>query len=129
MSISTKLLIFGEAAEYTATTEIIGAMPEISGHDCKYYHIDDLENIDKVLVDISPTLLVVIADGAKGMECVYRAREHNSELPVFWFSNDKAFAVQSYRFNCAYFAEKPVTADKLANAIKRCSHMGIQIFI
>ena len=128
MSTRTKLLIFGESAECDAAAETIGTMPELSGRDCKYYHTDDLENIDKVLVDISPALLVVIADGAKGMECVYRAREHNSELPVFWFSDDKAFAVQSYRFNCAYFAEKPVTADKLDRAIKRCSHMGIQIF-
>lgn len=122
-----KLLMFGEAAECEAAAAIMKSLPELSGNTCEFFHLNDLEVLVESLVDIEPTLMIVLADGAKGMECVYRIRERSSELPVFWFSDDKAFAVQSYRFNCAYFTTKPVTYDKMSRAIKRCSHTGIQI--
>ncbi len=119
--------MFGETAECETAAEIMEALPELSGNTCEYFHLNDLEKLVEAIVDFEPTLLIVLANGAEGMECVYRARERSSELPVFWFSDDKAFAVQSYRFNCAYFTTKPVTSDKMSNAIKRCSHIGIQI--
>lgn len=122
-----KLLMFGETVECETTAEIIKALPELSENTCEYFQLNDLEELVEAIVDFEPTLLIVMANGAEGMECVYRTRERSSELPVFWFSDDKAFAVQSYRFNCAYFTTKPVTSDKMSSAIKRCSHIGIQI--
>jgi len=79
------------------------------------------------LVDWEPTLMIALADGAEGMECAYRSRERRPCLPVFWFSDDREFGMQSYRLNCAYFSTKPITEDKLNHAIQRCQHLGIQL--
>ena len=127
MGSKIKLLMFGESVECEAAVEIVKALPELSEYTCECFQLNDLEVLVETIVDLEPTLLIVLANGAEGMECVYRTRERTSELPVFWFSDDKAFAVQSYRFNCAYFTTKPVTSDKMSSAIKRCSHIGIQI--
>lgn len=121
-----KALIFGDAHEYRAAEEVLKALELLSEHTHEHFHVDDLEEFERNLVDWEPTLLIVLADGAEGMECVYRSRERRPGLPVFWFSDDRDFGIQSYRLDCAYFSTKPVTPDKINHAIHRCNHMGIQ---
>lgn len=65
-------------------------------------------------------LVLVTADGANGMESVIAARNALPEVPVIWFSDDKAFGCQSYRLGCTYFGMKPVTGEKLLAALERC---------
>lgn len=88
---------------------------------------DDPEVFDRLLVEWDPHLVLILADGAAGMECVYRSRERRPCIPVFWFSDDPQFSLQSYRLDCAYFSVKPVTREKLDNAFLRCRRMGIHI--
>lgn len=121
-----KTLIFGDAQECRAAADVMNALELLAGHIHEHFHVDDLEAFEKSLVDWEPTLLVVLANGAEGMECVYRSKERRPCLPVFWFSDDRDFGIQSYRLDCAYFSTKPVTAEKMHHAIRRCNHMGIQ---
>lgn len=121
-----KTLLFGSDGECRAVYEILQAQATRSGYIVTQCQVDDLEVFEKQLVDFDPSLLIVVADGAEGMECVYRSRERRPCVPVFWFSDDPEFGLQSYRFNCAYFSTKPVTTEKLNHAIQRCDHIGIQ---
>lgn len=120
-----KTLLFGSRQE----CETIGKMLNLAegfpadGHE--YRHIDDMEEFEKILVNWMPSLVIVLADGAVGMESVYRSRQRRPGLPVFWFSNDREFGMQSFRLECAYFSTKPVTPEKIANALRRCQHVGI----
>ena len=75
--------------------------------------------VEEKLVDWEPTLVIVLADGAKGFECVFRTKACRPSLSVFWFSDDREFGMQSYRMDCAYFSTKPVTSEKIAHAIHR----------
>lgn len=127
MSGAIKTLMYGSEEECSTAAEMIKSLPDLAGYECEHLWVYDLEEYEKALVDFAPTLLVVLADGAEGMECVYRTKERRPSLPVFWFSDDKDFAVQSYRLNCAYFSIKPPTVDTMENAVRRCRHMGIQI--
>lgn len=126
MNRKIRTLIFGNKQESQAAALLLRSLEPLAEHNHEHFHVDDLEQFDRNLVDWKPTLLMVLADGAEGMECVYRARERRPSLPVFWFSNDRDFGVQSYRLNCAYFSTKPVTEEKMYNAIHRCNRMGIR---
>lgn len=126
MNKNVKALLFGNAHECRNAGDALKALELFSEHTLENIHLDDLEELEKVLVDREPTLLIVLADGAEGMECVYRARERRPDLTIFWFSDDRDFGVQSYRLNCAYFSTKPVTPDKINCAIRRCNHIGIR---
>ena len=79
-----------------------------------------LEDFISVLAAEPVDLVLVTADGAGGMEAVGAAHKLRLESPRVWFSNDLDFAVQSYRLDCAYFAFKSITAEKLQKALARC---------
>lgn len=65
-------------------------------------------------------LIVVLADGADGMEGVIAVKRSGSDMPVIWLSDDEGFAVQSYRLGCNYFHKKPITLEKLREALTKC---------
>lgn len=64
--------------------------------------------------------VLILMDGADGMEGAIAARRQQPALPLAWFSDDRNFAPQAYRLNAAYFAPKPLTAEKLRVALARC---------
>lgn len=119
-----KALLFGGARECEMTAQLL----ELTNSDhgtFEYHHTEDLEEFEEALVTWMPTLVIVLADGAAGMESAYRSRQRRPNLPVFWFSDDREFGMQSYRLECAYFSTKPATQDKIHSALKRCIHIGI----
>lgn len=120
-----RTLLFGEQEECRAISETLEAWAQASGRTHESFHLDDLEELEKSLTTWQPSLLVVLADGAEGMECVVRSTERQPLLPVFWFSDDRNFCIQSYRLNCAYFSSKPATPEKVGHAFQRCDHLGI----
>ena len=65
-------------------------------------------------------LIVVLANGADGMEGVIAAKKSGRDMPVIWLSDDEGFAAQSYRLGCDYFHKKPITAEKLKEALEKC---------
>ncbi len=125
MKRKVKTLLFGNDLECRAAGDMLSGVEALSEHLHEHCHTSDLEEFEAHLVDWNPTLLIVLADGAKGMESVYRARERRPFLPVFWFSDDHEFGIQSYRLNCAYFSTKPVTLEKITHAVQRCDHVGV----
>mgnify|MGYP003199471040 FL=1 len=53
-------------------------------------------------------LIIVLADGADGMEGVIAAKNADRDTPVIWLSDDEGFGAQSYRLGCTYFHKKPI---------------------
>ena len=99
-------------------------IPMLDGKSRQCIAVDDFEELTVNLVNCSPDLVIVLQNGAKGMEGVYRARQYGADLPVFWFSDDKDFAIQSYRLKCTYFSPKPLTPQKLTLAFDRLKKLN-----
>lgn len=118
------ILIFGEDRE---CEQALALLKQYFGERKKTFEACVSGRSDEAyrqIVDANPTLVIVLADGANGMECVYQAKKYHSDMAVFWFSNDEKFSVQSHRLECAYFAEKPLTAEKLSKAFCRLRAIG-----
>ena len=125
MYTTTNILIFGQIKECEEAILFLKQNIESEKRTFHYFMSHDYEEPYQQIVDTVPSLVIVIADGANGMECVYQAKKYNSNLPVFWFSDDRNFSNQSHRLECEYFASKPLTADKLDNAFVHCENLGI----
>lgn len=122
---TVKMLIFGQEHECRAVSEMMKQEAVLACHKHEHLYMDDLEGLEEKLVEWNPSLIIVVANGAKGLECVFRTKSCRPSLPVFWFSDDREFGMQSYQLDCAYFSTKPVTKEKLAHAIHRCDHIGL----
>lgn len=108
-----RLLLYGNKEECEKVYEIIKS---IVFQNIEPTIVDDYENIHQSIIDNRTEVAVIVENGAGGMEAVYRIKESGCNIPVFWFSDDRDFAVQSYRLGCAYFSAKPVTAEKFQKA-------------
>lgn len=65
-------------------------------------------------------LIVVLANGANGMEGVIAVKNTDRNKPVIWLSDDEGFGVQSYRLGCTYFHKKPIPIERLRDALIKC---------
>lgn len=117
-----KLLIYGDEQECRETA----ACFEKLGYGCESVFADSWDRLREALERFSPALVVVVKPGAAGMEGVYLTRTCRPDAPVFWFSDDKDFCIQSHRLECDYFSQTPITPQKLASAFRRCAHVGVR---
>lgn len=122
-----RALLFGNSRECRAVVDILKTLDFLAEYSHEYLHVDDLEELERSLIDWTPTLLVVLAEGTEGMSCVRRSRQRRPGVPVFWFSADQDLGIQAFGLDCAYFSTKPVTPEKIQRAIHRCAHVGIQL--
>lgn len=127
MKRNVRAVLYGNDAECRAVGAMLSVLDSLKDHSHECFCVGDMEEFETALVDLEPTLVIVLADGAAGMECVYLSRMRRPNLPVFWFSDDHEFVMQSYRLDCAYFSTKPATPEKMHNAVSRCAHIGISI--
>jgi len=121
-----RIIVCGGKQECCNTVELFQGLELFQQRNMESLHIDDREELGEQLVSWKPHLVIVQENGAAGMEYVYRAREIKPEVPVFWFSDDHEFGLQSYRLECEYFSVKPVTKEKLKRAFERCTHIGLR---
>ena len=121
------ILIWGQNQETEDTVLLLKEYFENAKKPFRYTASSDYEEVYAQIVDSNPTLVIVLADGANGLECVFQSKKYDRGMTVFWFSDDPNFSLQSHRLECAYFAQKPLTAEKLNKAFSRCSHLGISV--
>lgn len=114
-----RLLIYGEPDEGNELCSLFDCTPlafrKIERHFCPRY-----EEFLAALRDNPPDAVLVTAEGAAGMESVKAAHSIAENIPIIWFSEDKAFGAESYRLSCRYFGAKPVTERQLTAALERC---------
>ena len=96
-------------------------------NDCSVLCTNNNDKLQQLLALRNTKLVIVLADGADGMEAVYTVKRYEPNAMVFWFSNDVGFAMQSHRLECAYFSVKPLTEEKLSKAFYHCKYIGLQI--
>ena len=121
------ILIWGQHQESEDTALLLKEYFENAKNPFRCTVSCDYDEIFAQIVDSDPTLVIVLADGANGLECVFQSKKYDRDMTVFWFSDDPNFSGQSHRLECAYFAEKPLTAEKLNKAFSRCNHLGISV--
>ena len=127
METKIKVMIYGEDTECLQAVETLRAFPILLKSTNEYLCVNSRETIQKQLAEWNPNLIIVLANRSEGMEGVYLAKEIRPEVPVFWFSDDEGFGMQSHRLECDYFAVKPFNPEKLRKAFQRCTHIGIRI--
>ena len=126
MSKCRRAVLFGEPEECREAMEIISALPWFAGQKLEFRHTSSRDELFDHLLEWRPALAVILANGANGMEGVYAVKKHLPNIPVFWFSDDHEFGMQSHRLECAYFAVKPLTEEKARRAFQRCAHVGLE---
>ncbi len=119
------IILYGKHQECEEVVALLKINPIFHGKQLNCFCINEQEELQMRLVDGISDLVIILADGAKGMEGVYTVKEYDRDLAVFWFSNDRSFALQSHRLDCAYFAVKPLTNKKLIKAFEHCAYTGI----
>lgn len=122
-----RVMLYGKEMECRPAIELLSSFLREADKPNSIRCADSRDTLREQIVEWEPHLIVVLANRANGMEGVYTAKETHPSIPVFWFSDDEGFGMQSHRLECDYFAVKPVTAEKLQKAFHRCKHMGIRI--
>jgi hypothetical protein len=79
----------------------------------------DYDDVRRDLVKESWDMVIVAEPGAYGMEVCIGTRKTSHEVALVWFTDDAAFAAQSYRLNCTYFSQLPVSQRNVENAFAR----------
>ena len=127
MRTGMKMIIYGKTGECNDAINILQTQFSDAAAQHVYFPATTRDDLQRQLVQYSPDLVIVLANGAAGMEGVYASKEFDPDIPVFWFSDDHEFGMQSHRLECAYFSTKPLNTDKIRRAFIRCAHVWISI--
>ena len=115
-----RLILYGTEADKNEFKRSITALPDWTYRKMQVTAYPDYDSFITGLSESPPDGIVVVMDGADGMEGVIAAKSLCEGVPVLWFSDDNGFGVQSYRLGCAYFHQKPVSPQILSAAIAKC---------
>ena len=69
-------------------------------------------------------LIIVLADGADGMEGVIAAKNADRDTPVIWLGGGGGGGGVAYMLGCTYFHKKPIPLEKLKEALHKCRCMA-----
>lgn len=105
--------------DFDACVSGIGSLAELQYRQIQYTHADNFDLLLEILPRIKSDVILVLADGAEGMEGVIASKKLCPDTAVVWFSDDEGFGPQSYRLGCTYFASKPVTEHILSSAFQK----------
>ena len=125
MHTKLKIVLYGQENECKKAISMLENLNRSFDYSVLFTNTTD--KLQQLLATRKTNLVIVIADGADGMEAVYTAKEYEPDITVFWFSDDIGFAMQSHRLECAYFSVKPLTEEKLSKAFYNCKYIGLQI--
>ena len=112
------VVLYGHRNDFEHCVSCMDALPELQYRQIRYTHADDYDVFVRTLPQSDFDLVIILADGADGMEGVIAAKKLCPDTSVVWFSDDKGFLSASYRLDCIYFAQKPLTADILGTAME-----------
>ena len=120
-----RTLIFGFDNESFELQQLLKKQMIFKQNYCTFITISELEEFRVKMIDWQPTLVIIVSNGALGMEAAHIARKKDLDVPLLWFSDDIDFGMESHRLNCDYFSVKPVTEEKIQRALRRCARLGI----
>lgn len=115
-----KIFLYGTESDKNQFANALCRLPDFEYRNFQISAFSDYDNFVAELGNGPPECVVVTMNGAGGMEGVIAAKDMHGSVPVIWFSDDKAFGVQSYRLGCTYFHQKPVSSEILSAAMAKC---------
>mgnify|MGYP000857769992 FL=1 len=104
----------GDAAEREQLTGL--AWQCLQGKEAQETGCKDWPELDGMVKQALPDAVIVAQDGVEGLNTVTSAR--NLARRILWFS-DMDFRVQAYRLCVPFFCRKPVSTQKMEQAISR----------
>lgn len=84
----------------------------------------DWSELYELLCQEEPDIIIIAQDGVAGLDTITNI--HLPPRKFIWYS-DLEFAVQAYRMCVSWFGKKPVTCQKLEQALLRCMEVGSSI--
>ena len=115
-----KFVLYGTKADRNEFAKLLSLLPSCRYRNVRIDVFSDYDSFIAGLGESPPECVVIMMNGANGMEGVIAAKNVCENVPVLWFSDDNGFGVQSYRLGCAYFHKKPVSPEILSAAIAKC---------
>lgn len=115
------IIVYGKKSDYDVCVSHLSAVPELQYRTLRYTHTDDYDSfiasLERHRNDLD--IVIVVADGAEGMEGAMASKRLYPDVSVVWITDDSKFGAQSYRLGCTLFAVKPITEHIMANAISK----------
>lgn len=112
------VIIYGTKDDHDACVSFMEDLPELQYRQLNYTHIDNYDGLIDILQSKKIDMVMVLTDGAEGMEGVIASKNLCPGVSVIWFTDDEGFGVQSHRLGCTFFGIKPITKQIISNAIK-----------
>ena len=120
-----ELILYGTESDKNDLLQTLSASPECRYRSTRISDYPDYDSFIAGLGESPPDGIVVAAGGADGMEGVIAARNVWKNVPILWFSDDGGFGAQSYRLDCTYFHQKPLSPQILSAALEKCMKQSI----
>ena len=104
----------GNAAEREQLIDL--ARQRLQGREVQVTGCADWPELDGMVKQALPDAVIVAQDGVEGLNTITSAR--NLVRRILWFS-DMDFREQAYRLCVPFFCRKPVSTQKMEQAISR----------
>ena len=104
----------GNAAEREQLIDL--ARQCLQGKEVQVTGCADLPELDGMVKQALPDAVIMAQDGVEGLNTITSAR--NLVRSILWFS-DMDFRVQAYRLCIPFFCRKPVSRQKMEQAMSR----------
>lgn len=116
-----RIIIYGSEKDYD---NCVSCLEDVSQLQYRHIEYEHTSNYDKFVQTLDSTndvydLVIVVQDGAEGMEAVMASKRVCPDTPVVWISDDAAFGIQSYRIGCTFFGVRPINKEMMADAIHK----------
>lgn len=109
-----EIIIYGLQEDYNTVIACMDALPELQYRKIGCTHTENYDDFLYLLRTKQHDIVIVLADGAEGMEGVIASQTLSPNTMKVWISNDEGFGIQAHRMNCAYFAVKPITKEMVS---------------
>lgn len=113
-----KVVVFGSETDYAEMVDILRSVPTERNRNIDPVYLNDYDELRRGLAGNEYDLVIVLANGAEGMEACIGTRKICPHIPLFWFSDDSNFGPQSYRIGCTHFSTKPPTELRVKTAFE-----------
>ena len=101
----------------TEREQLIGLIRQcLQGKEAQVTGCTDWPELDDMVKPVLPDAVIVAQDGVEGLNTITSAR--NLVRRILWFS-DMDFRVQAYRLCVPFFCRKPVSCQKMEQAISK----------
>lgn len=107
----------GDKAEREQLLEYIRRFCSGDGREVNAEGCADWPELFERLRQEEPDVILIAQDGVEGLDTI--TNMHLPPRKIIWFS-DLDFGVQAYRLCLSWFGKKPVTYQKLEQALARC---------